>query len=334
MAEKKVPYLCGGVMFFLLTQATYPKGTARDHRSGISDDHSNPLLMKDFIYTFTGETFYGADKDTSMYLNCDSEGTVNLPFNNIAIVTTYDNLIRERFPDALKRMVEFVEWHINPELNTWLVRALLEIIENDEEIPESALFCIRSNGEFVSKASIRRMTEFEIQPFLVGVLHYVLLYRREKNSLGVDTLDSFSVKKTRKPRIYTGNVGESLERLVAVSLYEFPPELCSTEQGTESVEDTRTDEEVITESLSKGLLVFAEALKANTHQIAEKIRTNEKTGPSEDEPETIDAEVVNDEKPSGSDSDTKSVIIQSQTNIGTQTVNNFDIKDSEVTFNL
>ena len=35
MDDMKVPYLCGGVLFFLLTKAALPDGTARDHQAGL-----------------------------------------------------------------------------------------------------------------------------------------------------------------------------------------------------------------------------------------------------------------------------------------------------------
>ena len=87
MAEDKHFYLCGGVLFFLLIQATQQNGSARDHRNGIKDDHSAPILMSDLIYTFTGSHNYGAEKDTSQYRECLSEGSINVPFNDIAKAT-------------------------------------------------------------------------------------------------------------------------------------------------------------------------------------------------------------------------------------------------------
>lgn len=54
MDGKQKLYLCGGVFFFLLTRAALPKGTPRDHRAGVKDDHSDPILMKDLVYAFTG----------------------------------------------------------------------------------------------------------------------------------------------------------------------------------------------------------------------------------------------------------------------------------------
>lgn len=332
MTEKKVPYLCGGVMFFLLTQTVLPNGTARDHRDGIADDHANPILMKDFIYTFTGKDVYGSDKDTSKYLNCESEGTVNLPFNNIAVVTTFDNLIKEKYPAALKRMSRFVKHHIDPDLREWLVKAILEIIENDSSISEDDLFCITSAGAFVPKKDIRKMAEFELQPFLVGVLHFILQQRREKNRLGVGTLDSFSIKKSRKPRVYNGNVGESIERKVRVSVYELPQEQndCGTSINSDIEPEPQSDEEVIADAFKKPLRMFADALKTNTHQLAEQIRAdNKKSDSSENEPETVEAEVVDDEKPSGAaDEDKNITVIKQQTNVIQNGDNNVNVTNN------
>ena len=70
MNERKVPFLCGGVFFFLLTQATLPNESAREHRDGNKDEHSEPVLMTDLIYTFTGCQDYGSKKDTSKYKDC------------------------------------------------------------------------------------------------------------------------------------------------------------------------------------------------------------------------------------------------------------------------
>lgn len=121
MNDEKTPYLCGGVFFFLLLQAVLPNGTARDHRAGIKDEHKAPIVMSDLIYVFAGSKNYGAEKDTSYYRECNSEGSCNIPFNDIAVATAFDNTIKEKYSIALKRMTEFVNWHINYEMKSWLV---------------------------------------------------------------------------------------------------------------------------------------------------------------------------------------------------------------------
>lgn len=116
MDEMKVPYLCGGVLFFLLTKAALPVGTARDHHAGLKNEHSEPILMQDLIYAFTGSQNYGAAKDTSKYKDCLIEGSSNVPFHDIAKCTIYDNTVTQNYDEALKRMDDFVDWHFDPEM--------------------------------------------------------------------------------------------------------------------------------------------------------------------------------------------------------------------------
>ena len=313
MPENKIPYLCGGVMVFLLTQAVLPNGSPRDHKRGISDDHSEPIVMGDLIYSFTGSKNYGAGKDTSYYKECTSEGSINVPFNDIAIITAYDNTVRERFPDALDRMSEFVATHFNTEMKNWFVKAILEVIENDSDISENQEFFICEDGSSVSKEALRSMTEFKLQPFMVGILHFILKERRNKNCLGAATLDALGVKKNRKARVYSGNMGDGITRGITVSLYEKTSVIELETQECECDSSEMSDDEVIFENLKKPLEMFASALEAQKHQMAEQIRANKKTGPSEDEPETVEAEVVDDEKPSGAADISKDAKVVHQT---------------------
>ena len=257
MNERKVPFLCGGVFFFLLTQATLPNGSARDHRDGNKDEHSEPVLMTDLIYTFTGCQDYGSKKDTSKYKDCLSEGSCNLPFNDIAVCTTYENAVTGKYHVALSRMDEFVRWHINPEMKEWLVKALLEILENDNDIKENDELYIDPDGIAVSKALIRDKCDFDFSGFLVGVLHFILAKRREKNCLGEPTLDSIGIKKNRKPRQYTGSLGEAITRKIEVEFLPGRETLAPEAVGVVSDDPTlatvvdETDDDVINGALHR-----------------------------------------------------------------------------------
>lgn len=156
MSDEKTPFLCGGVFFFLLLQAVLPNGSARDHRVGIKDEHKAPLVMSDLIYVFTDSLNYGAEKDTSYYRECNSEGSCNIPFNEIAVATAFDNTIKEKYSIALRRMTEFVNWHINFEMKDWLVKALLEVLENDTEISDTDSLYILSSGQSVKLSDTKK----------------------------------------------------------------------------------------------------------------------------------------------------------------------------------
>ena len=237
MPETKFPYLCGGVLYFLLAQTKASKGSARDHRNGIKDDHSDPIMMGDLIYTFTGNTNFGTSKDTSLYRECDSEGSINVPFNDSAFATSYDSTVKYHYGEALSRMCEFVDWHLNDKKDEWLVKALVDIIERDSDITDTDVFYINSDGHPSTKAEIRTMTYFEIQPVLVGIVHYILTARMNCNRLGITTLDNWGEKKTRSERRYTGGAGAGISRRIDVERYSPAAEDLSEKEKTAPPED-------------------------------------------------------------------------------------------------
>lgn len=220
MSENEKTFLCGGVLFFMLMKATFPDGSARDHRDGVRDEHKAPDVMSDLVYTFTGSRSYGSEKDTSNYRECKIEGTVNVPFNDESIVVAYDDTVRNRYSEALRRMHEFITWHINPAMKEWLVRALLEVVEYDTEIKDDDLFYAASDGSGVTKIDLHTSTDYALEPFLVGLLHYLLMYRAGRNQEGQSTLELYGSKKPYKERVHNGNAGRRITRHIVVSRYE------------------------------------------------------------------------------------------------------------------
>ena len=243
MNENKGYFLSGGVLFFMLTQATLPNGSPRDHRDGVKDDHSEPILMTDFIYTFTGSRNYGTAKDTSKYKDCDSEGSINTPFNDASAISTYDDTVRNRYDEALSRMDEFVTWHLNPEKRFWLVKALIEILENDTAVTRDDLFFTNLSGIGYTIEAIKKETGFCMPALLVGLLHYVLTKRCGRNADGAMTLNSISEKKPRKPRKYIGRLGEGITRHIDVT-FSAPQRKEAPSESADAHEEA-TDPEVV-----------------------------------------------------------------------------------------
>ena len=239
-------FFSGGLLFFLLTQATLPNGSSRDHRNGVKDDHSEPIVMADIIYAFTGSRNYGAKRDTSQYKDCESEGSCNTPVNEKSAISAYDDTVRSRYSEALARMEEFVTWHINPEKRFWLVKALLDIIENDDAVEENDRFFISETGISLAKAELESETDFCLPAFLVGVLHYTLTRRNGRNREGAPTLDAISEKKPRKPRVYTGRLGEGITRRVDVA-FDAPQRPVTAGADSSDDEEAVDPDVIITE---------------------------------------------------------------------------------------
>jgi len=218
MPENKIPYLCGGVLFFLMAHMKPSIGTARAHQEGQKDDHSDPIVMKDLVLAVKGSNHTTAAKDTSNYRECKNNGSVNVPFNDVVLCSSYDNAVKSNYSDTLKRMSEFVQKHLDLTKKEWFIKVLLDIIENDSDISNTDEFYIECDGSSKTKEVIHSMNEFTLPAFLVGVMHYILVNRRDKNILGVATLDAWGEKTPRKPRKYIGNAGDGITRNISVYL--------------------------------------------------------------------------------------------------------------------
>ena len=270
MDGKQKLYLCGGVFFFLLTRATLPKGTPRDHRAGVKDDHSDPILMKDLVYAFTGNRNVNAGKDTSKYKDCLSEGSCNLPFNERDKCIAYDGLVRENYAEALARMNEFVNWHLDANMRVWFVKAVLDVIDKDESINDEKLFFINSDGCTIEKAKMLGEPSYDLPAFLVGVLHFILTDRRNKNHYGEETLALIGTKVPHRPRQYVGTLGEEISRKIEVSFLspvsQPPVEKPDKDVVLEPDEivTEKTDDEVIQEAFMRSGETVASVLSATT----------------------------------------------------------------------
>ena len=301
MSEQKSTFLCGGVLFFMLMKATYPDGSARDHREGIKDEHKAPDVMSDLIYTFTGSRSFGSEKDTSNYRECKIEGTVNVPFNDESIISAYESTIKNRYTEALGMMREFCLWHINSAMKEWLVRALLEIIEFDEDIKDTDRFYVLGDGSCMNKSDMKKIGDYELEPFLVGVLYFILRNRCEKNYLGTDTLDYYGNKKKYKERIHKGNAGKRIERTITVTMYDS-----LDDENTDEIQDSEIDEDSDPD-------------------------TDNESAEDEYEEADIDEEEDCDDTVSGQDKDEKkTTLIQHQINVIQEGENNFNLTNNGV----
>lgn len=248
MTNKKIPYLCGGTLFFLLVQAKKPRAKAREREKGISDGLKDPAMMEGLIRAITGNSAYAyADslkKNTSQFRECRIDGSVYIPFNDSATANGYDYDITNSYTSALLRMHKFSEENLNPAKAAWLVRVLLDVIDLDSGIGDDALFCVQSDGSFLSKSDMMSAVRFDLQPFLVGIVHYILTNRSD-NISGQDTLDDWGTKASeRSERKLKKDFQLGKNRTTIVDWYK-PAENNNTDDRSETVAEPDTDAEHI-----------------------------------------------------------------------------------------
>lgn len=475
MAEHKIPFLCGGIFFFLISGIKQGV-SAREHAKGIKDEVKNEDIMDDLVYAVTGRRYTLIKSEVSLYRSCRSNGTTGIPFDDKHVRDAFSDAFFHDYATPHKRMTEFLDkYMVGSQQMTWFVKQLLDIIFHDESIKEEDYFYILANGEKKTKSEIREMRQFDYQPFVLGVVYFIISQRYGRNKEGDATFDAWK-KKDGNTYKYDGDAGLGITYKIEVKdcrpceepINEQEPEsVPAVNETASSEEDTRTDDEVIFDNLRRPLEMFANVLEAQKHQLAEQIRANNKKSdppedesdkvysafkqdsfeilrycidtdisaepvkitladeinallekwqydarkisnqeqaqivaetlkalsefegylsekymrynsncealifrngsaeegerlrnelhpeslrirkalaalfkrmwpdPNFDEPETIEAEVVDDEMPSGAAEDAKTVVIQNQTNIGKQEINNFDLNNAhDITFNL
>lgn len=210
-------YLCGCVLFFLLLQSVKPNGNARSHISGNHDDHSDPIVMNELIRTFTGDNYSISAKDTSQYKEGKTEGTVNLPFKDCVKISVFQKLVDNNYSLALDRMKAFIDKHFDRQTSEWFVGAVLEVIQKDDSIRDSQKFYVMENGEALTKGQLLKNKSFELEPFLVGILLFVLTQRCGENKKGVATLNILGRKENRKPRVFSSDIGQMMAKEITVS---------------------------------------------------------------------------------------------------------------------
>jgi len=219
-------------------QARKQRSKARDKFLGGSDGLSDTEMLKGLIYVVTNqenapyaESF---KKNTSEYKSCRYSGGVYIPFKETHVIKNFDNDVKNKYPDVLKRMSGFVSEYLDVENNSkieWLVKALLETIDLDAGINDMDVFYIQGGGHAIAKAELAALTNIELQPFLLGVLHYIILHRPD-NKLGRPTFETWYTQSTEHSEWeFTGSIGSGICRPLEISFISAQEEGTPEDEG-------------------------------------------------------------------------------------------------------
>ena len=202
MSENHVPYLCGGTFFYLLINARWTKSTPRERRGGIKDGLRDCDLMNALLSVINGydneNPGSSLKKDISSFRECSIDGSSSIPFDRKDTYLVLDNKMKSEYSETLARMQEFVTGFIDQNKYLLLVKRLLAVIELDD-IPDDEEFYILDGTTPVSKGEMLSKKQFVIEPFLLGIVHYILGSER-KNTPGIDTLNFWCPKEEGKER--------------------------------------------------------------------------------------------------------------------------------------
>lgn len=217
MSTNEYPRLCGGTYFTLVLQALRQRMKAREHYTGDSDGLSDPEVLVGLIkvinpdYSDPGkENLKGT---VNNYKACKTSTSIYLPFDDNQIVAAFDTTIKTNYQTALNGMIGFVNGFLDlgesVHKDANLIRALIDLIQQDETIKNGDLFYVGPNGEKKKKAALGDLKEVCLPSFLLGVWHYIVVNRKD-NGIGKKTYDAWCPSVGGGQRKYTAHMGEGI----------------------------------------------------------------------------------------------------------------------------
>ena len=247
MTINEYPRLCGGTFFTLVLQALRQRMNAREHYDGDSDGLSDPEVLVGLIRVINpAYTDPGKEKLKTIANNFKQGGnsrSVYFPFHDDQVINAFDQTVRVNYQTALNGMIGFVNDFldmsepVHKDVN--LVRAVVDLIQQDQTIEATDEFYVGPNGEKKKKAALGDLKEVCLPSFLLGVWHYVVVNRKD-NNIGKKTYEIWFPSAGGGQRKYTAHMGEGI--LDSLTTYTVDTkETITAEVVDEPIEDDVSD---------------------------------------------------------------------------------------------
>ncbi|MEG2483686.1 MAG: hypothetical protein RSA80_09610 [Lachnospiraceae bacterium] len=215
MEKENTPYLCGGTFLTQILRARKELTTSTDHKKGQKESLSEQETFRRLISIYQLSDFLGGTSlktYTSKYKNCTDSLVAFGQFSDNDLHRAFDEDIKSSHSTALRMMAEFAQEFIDPNLWLQLVRCLIDMIDLDSEISDDTEFFITADSTATKAKCIPALDHFYIEPFLLGVWHYIIMNRSDDNEKGADTYKQWYLGKGD----YRGTVGNGIVQSIMV----------------------------------------------------------------------------------------------------------------------
>lgn len=238
MTINDYPRLCGGTFFTLVLQALRQRMKVREHYKGDCDGLTDPEVLAGLIQVANPD-YANPGKDVlkspaNNYKACRISTSTYLPFDDRQAISAFDSRVKTDYSSALAAMTDFANTYLDLGESvgrpTTLVKALVDLIQQDVSIGNEEEFFIGEQGQKTKKAALGDLKKICLPAFLLGVWHYVIVNRQD-NSVGQVTYDHWCPSNGRAPRKYTANMGSG----VLDSLRVYMPETASQDDAGDEV---------------------------------------------------------------------------------------------------
>ena len=210
--------LCGGTFFTLLSHARLPMPGKAERYAGIRSGRTEPELLWALTRVvrpdlpFEPATGWKSFKDgTRDFKACISWGPGYFELGKKSVQKAFDERVRNQYGVMLNSMTEvirkFIDAGSSAKKDEYLVKALVEVLHDDDKIDANQLLYVGEDGEPLSKGNICTMREICLQSLLLGIWHYVLT-KVKTNTVGKETYNDWCPPKDRATRNHEKTIGE------------------------------------------------------------------------------------------------------------------------------
>lgn len=224
MDIKNIPCICGGTFFTLLLGAT-KQGLNERQKWGESAEFTESDVFEFLIKVAVPTYERPADSENfksvvSAYKACNASKSGRLPIHEQANISTFNNRVKVEYHVALSAMTTLVERYIDIEgKGLWLIRALLELIYEDENVKQADLLFICQDGSTIDKKNLLINQNICLPSFLLGIWHFIVIHEID-NGVGKATYDEWckpgKSKNTREP--FRSRIGENITQSLSVTM--------------------------------------------------------------------------------------------------------------------
>lgn len=188
------PYLCGGTFLTQLIETGHPRKSPKEHASGKKESHPEHEVLGWLIAVYRRDKYHptgdSLKTNTSQYKRCQKSLASFIGFNDNELLTEFDNDVKTASPStALYMMSELIDQVIDRSNYDRLAKRLLGLIKCDTSIPGSDIFYLSSHP--ITKNDLVASTEIDLAAFLLGIWHYIILHRANKNEYGAATFQAW-----------------------------------------------------------------------------------------------------------------------------------------------
>lgn len=207
--------LCGGTLFTLIVDAALQKPTNGELFTGAENLITDENLLTSLLRIAIPSLPELSPDDALRFKQCKGKTSRKLRTAKGEIGKALTDRMNSNLSTCVQEMAAFISKFLDTprKKEQKLVIALLELIEQDQDIHSEHLFRVCPDGKTISKRDMSEMIVVNTPSFLLGVLLYTLTETKD-NTIGQDTYNAWcpKVDVDHDRRYYQGHMGEAFSR--------------------------------------------------------------------------------------------------------------------------